>query len=359
MSTPPPGLDHLPTMVADLLGHASVDLDDATIEPVEYDVPSLTTVARHWVCGAARTPRGEEQYRLFVKQVQAVQHSPVFEHIPLEIQEMVRTAYPWNIEGAVYRSDLARRLPRGLAMPRAVGVFDTDPDSTTIWLEAIPARTAVWSLERYERAAYLLGRLSASATVRDLSDVGEFRWNVTDYVNGRLQLSIIPQIESEAAWQHPQFTDLQHRMRVAASRAHAYGRELLGMPHLASHGDASPNNLLAGRGSDEFVLIDFGLWLSKPVGFDLGQLVAGEAQLGRVPGVDFAALDEHCVLAFARGLAEEGCDIDVETVRRAHALQLFLFSGISTLPEAEMPVEHIAARALLARHSLDLLDRTP
>ena len=130
------------------------------------------------------------------------------------------------------------------------------------------------------------------------------------------------------------------------------------MPHLASHGDATANNLLASTDPDGFVLIDFGFWLRQPVGFDLGQLMAGEVQLGRLPDVPLPELDARCVAAYTRGLAEEGVDIPLDVVQRAHALQLLIFAGLSSLPDEGMPAEQVAARAALARHSLDLFDAT-
>lgn len=354
--------DKLAGMVADLLGHDTVEVLDSTVERVAYDVPSITTVGRHWVSGTARTPAGEEPFRLFVKHVQAWQHSPTFQQIPAEVREIAAASYPWRIEAEVYRSDLARRLPEGLSMPRAVGVFDVDPDSVVVWLETVPEDVAPWDLAQYERAAYLLGRLAARPGVLELSAVGNFPWDVTDYVDTRLQFDVIPQVQADETWQHPAVArlfgdDLRDRLRAACGLADAYGRELAALPHLASHGDACRNNLLGGQRGD-LVLIDFGLWLPKPVGHDLGQLVAGELQLGRAPTTPLGALDERCVAAYARGLADEGFLIDIDVVRRAHALQLFLFNGAPGLPEPGEPDDHIAARALLVRHSLDLLDAT-
>lgn len=355
--------EKLATMVAAVLGHDTVELIDCTVEPVDYDVASLTTIGRHWVSGAALTPAGTQPYRLFVKQVQAWHHSPAFQAIPPEVRERAAAQYPWRIEAAVYRSDLAGRLPDGLSMPRCLTAFDVDPDSVVLWIEAVPNPPTPWDAARYGRAAYLLGRLSASAKVRELDDVGRFDWSVMDYVHGRLLGGVVPAVMSDPPWRAPAVAaafgpDLRDRLRAACAQVEQLGLELLAMPHLASHGDASPNNLLAGCDPDEIILIDFGLWRGKPVGFDLGQLVGGEAQLGRLPDVPLTELDELCVGEYTRGLADEGVRLEAETVRRAHALQLFLFSGASTLPDDEQSAAHCDARARLARHSLDLLDRT-
>jgi len=149
--------DVLAGMVADLLGHDCVDLGEVCVEPVEYDVPSLTTIGRFWVTGTARTPRGDQQYRMFVKHVQAWHHSPWFQQVPEDVRDFAAASYPWRIEAAVYASDLRRRLPDGLAMPRALGILDREPDSVVLWVEAVDHVPQRWDAERFERAAYLLG----------------------------------------------------------------------------------------------------------------------------------------------------------------------------------------------------------
>lgn len=357
----------LTAMVADLLGHPpqEVTLVSSRAASVDYDVASITTVGRWWVTGVARTPVGEQDFRMFVKHVQAWHHSPFFAFVPEEARDFARTTVPWRTEAEVYRSDLADRLPEGLTLPRALGVHDRDPDAVVMWLEASEHPVVAWDTARYERAAHLLGRMSGSSDVAPLAGVGDFEWHVMTYVAGRLLHDVVPTVMSQEAWARPAvssaFGDLQDRMRSACGRLADYAQELAAMPHRASHGDACPNNLLPGATREDFVLIDFGFWMPQPVGFDLGQLIGGEVQLGRLPGVDLADLDERCLLAHREGLAAEGVTIDLDLLRRAHALQLLLFSGISSLPSddpEEMDDEHVRARAALARHSFDLLERT-
>jgi thiamine kinase-like enzyme len=133
------------------------------------------------------------------------------------------------------------------------------------------------------------------------------------------------------------------------------------MPHLTGHGDACAANLLAGPDGD-FVLIDFGFWNVLPVAFDLGQLLVGEVQLGRQPASTVPETDAAIVAAYVEGLRAEGCDIPESTVRRAHALQLLLFTGLSSVPVEffDAPptpaLERLAAdRAEVAAYSLDLV----
>ena len=98
----------------------------------------------------------------------------------------------------------------------------------------------------------------------------------------------------------------------------ALAAEADALPRLLSHGDACPNNLLAGERDDELVMIDFGFWGGAPVGFDLTQLLVGDVQIGRRGADDLAELDEALVTAYVAGLRAEGCD-DARRSRSAAA----------------------------------------
>jgi thiamine kinase-like enzyme len=172
---------------------------------------------------------------------------------------------------------------------------------------------------------------------------------------------------SDELWQHPLcagFEGLVERLRATGQQAAELAAEAGALPALLSHGDACPNNLLAGEDGD-FVMIDFGFWGAAPVGFDLTQLLVGEVQLGRRGTDDLAELDEALVAAYVAGLRAEGSDVPEEQVRRGHALCMMVMTGLSTVPfdlfDAPLTPEtqRIAAdRAELARYALDLLDAT-
>ena len=150
--------------------------------------------------------------------------------------------------------------------------------------------------------------------------------------------------------------------------APALAAELATYPVLTAHGDACPNNLLPGRVDDDVVLIDFQFWNALPVGFDLGQLLVGDVQIGRGRADTLAETEAAIVPAYVEGLRAEGCDLPLSAVRRAHALQLAIFSGISAVPFDLLPRWDDATatallavarnRAAVARFSLDLLDAT-
>ncbi len=351
-----------------------IELLSVEIETVEYDLSAITTGGRWWVRGEARVDGEIRPWSFFVKVVQSWSRSPLFEMVPEDVREMAAASVPWRTEPLVYRSDLATRLPDGLLMPVAHGVFDLDEASASIWLEEVevPAAAVPWDLERFGLAAGLLGRLAASPTVAVLADVGRDGWTVADYLHGRLTHQVVPMLRDPGLWHHPLMAgtfdaELRDRLLAAADRVADHVAELDAMPKLTGHGDACPNNLLPRPdGRPGFVLIDYGFWGSRPVGFDLGQLLVGEVQLGRRPTTALAATEDVIVDAYVDGLRAEGCDLDPAVVRRAHALQLLIFTGLSTMPFEHFgapPTDELIAlsaeRAALARFSLDLLASTP
>jgi len=358
----------LAAMVAQLLHEDEVELLDTRVEPVDYDLPAITTGGRWWVAGHVATPCAKAPFRMFVKLVQSWERHPFFAFVPEEHRELAASGVPWKTEAEVYRADLTGRLPDGLSMPRALGVFDLDPLSSAIWVEEVPARAATWDRQRYERAAYLLGRLSGSPALAPLAGLRDLDWSLGTYAEGRVTVQVLPLLLGEDIWQHPlcaEFADLRERLRAAGRQVVALAAEADALPSVLGHGDACPNNLLAGEHDDELVMIDFGFWGGAPVGFDLTQLLVGEVQLGRRGTDDLAELDEAIVTAYVAGLRAEGCGIPEAAVRRGHALCLLIMTGLSAVPfdlfEGPITPETLriaADRAELARHALDLVEGT-
>jgi hypothetical protein len=355
----------LAAMVADLLHEDEVELMDSQARVVDYDLPAITTAGRWWVSGHAATPCAKAPYRLFVKQVQCWSRSPFFEFVPEKLRDWAAATVPWRTEADVYRSDLVRLLPEGLSAPRALGVFDLDELSSSVWLEEVPLRPATWDTQRYERAAYLLGRFSASPGLAALGNLRHVEWTMTTYATGRLAVQVVPELMGDEVWQHPlcaAFDDeLKDRLRAAAARSPDLAAEADALPTMLSHGDACPNNLLATTASDDFVMIDFGYLGDAPIAFDLSQLLIGDVQIGRRSAEGLAELDEAIVAAYVAGLRAERCDVPEAQVRRSHALCLLLMTGLSALPFDlfDRPVDEetlriSADRAELARFALEL-----
>lgn len=348
-----------------------VTLVSSSVEEVAYDLPAITTAGRYWVRGTATADDGEPwPFELFVKQVQSWSRHPLFASVPDEMKELAAATVPWRTEPLAYRSDLADRLPDGLRMARSLGVFDLDELSAAVWLEKVPARTVTWDAERFARAAYLMGRFAASPQVVERADVGEFPFTIQIYLDGRLENQVLPALRDDEVWEHPLVSaafdeELHERLLRAADEAPAYVAELLALPRYAAHGDACPNNLLVVDGHDGFVLIDFGYMTPEPLGFDLGQMLVGDVQTGKIAASALGWIEDAILPAYTDGVRAEGVEMTQEAVRRAHALHLMVFSGLSTLPlehlgEEPTPELHAMAaeRALIARFALDLLDAT-
>ena len=362
----------LTSMVAALLGSDpdGTTLSSSLAEEVPYDLPAITTAGRYWVHGGARVDGVEAPYRLFAKHVQSWTRSPLFAQVPPDLREQAAALVPWRTEALVYRSDLRDRLPEGLAMPRCLGVFDLDELSAAIWLEPVPVREVPWTTARHAHAAHLLGRMAASPRVLELATVGRHDFSIHDYLRGRLTIQVLPMLHDARVWEHPLVSGsfdpaLRHRLLAAADRVAALVDELAAYPMLTSHGDACANNLLAAEGTEDVVLIDFGFWTLQPVGFDLAQLLVGDLQIGRGTSDRLADVEAAIVPAYVAGLRAEGCAVPERVVRRAHALQLLVFTGLSAIPVElldQPPTPALQAvsrtRADIVRFSLDLLDTT-
>jgi hypothetical protein len=347
-----------------------VALVDVSVEEVAYDLPAITTAGRYWVRGTATSGEEPWSFELFVKHVQCWSRSPLFAQVPEEMRELAAAGVPWRTEALAYRSDLAERLPGGLRMPHCLGVFDLDELSAAVWLQKVPTTIVTWDTDRFARAAFLMGRFAARPGVVELGDVGGHPFTVRDYLDGRLTGQVLPILRDDGIWHHPlvvaTFDDELHgRLLSAADVAASYVEELMALPRLASHGDACPNNLLVVEGHDGFVLIDFGFMTIEPVGFDLGQLLVGEVQTGRLPASTLDEIEGAILPAYAEGLLAEGFEITQTVLRRAHALQLMVFTGLSALPfelldRPPTPELHAVAaeRSAIARFALDLVEAT-
>jgi Phosphotransferase enzyme family len=358
--------------VANGVSEDRVELLTAIAEVVPYDLEALMTAGRYWVHGTTQIDKQVKSFRFFVKHVQSVARSPILEMVPPQMRALLLDLLPWETEPRIYRSDLVSRLPEGLAMPAAYAVRDLDVESAAIWLEAVPSAETTWDVERFAHAAYLLGRLAASSSVRPLARIsgGLARRTIRGFAEGRLVPAVLPPLASDELWQHPlvagSFDDaLRTRLVAAADAVWSIVEELETMPTGTSHGDACPRNLMVRLDSEDLTLIDFGFWGEAPLGFDLAQLLLAEVQMGERSAHDLDELERRCLPAYVRGLRAEGCEVDEALVRRAHALVMLVFCGYSAVPFEQLgqpPTPHLAriarGRAHSANFILDLVEAT-
>ncbi|MGO4599977.1 phosphotransferase [Terrabacter sp. 2RAF25] len=376
----------------ELLAHAATALGidgalcrlaGSQAEVVDYDLDAITTGGRWWVTADLATPDGPASVRFFVKLVQSWSRSPFFASVPPEFRATAERGVPWRTEPLVYASDLADRLPSGLTMAATVDIRPVDDLSTVIWLREVDVVGSDWPVDELARAARRLGRLAASPRVRPLSAIGEAdgRRGVRSYAEGRLPAQVAPMLRSDEVWRHPVLTatfgtSVRERLLTHLDRVDEYVEWLETVPEGTAHGDACTNNLLVQAGSDELVLIDFGFWSTQPLGFDLGQLLLGDVQIGRRAAATLDEVEQACLPAYVDGLRDEGCDLHLDAVRRAHALQMLIFSGFSSFmleglldpssggrgtggpgPDAAL-LEQAAERARITEFVLDLVDET-
>ncbi len=362
-------------IVARSLGEdpATVTVLGVEASVVPYSLDAITTAGRYWVTARAATAQGERSARMFVKHVQNWRRSPLFQYVPYEMREMAARTVPWRSEPLLYRSDLRHRLPPGLCMPEALHVEFLDEASAAIWLPAFDVVEHDWETADFAQAAFLLGRLAGSPAVAGLASLGDAdgRHTMRTYTEGRLAVQVAPALRSGELWQAPWLAeafdaDLRSRLLAMLDRVPSFVDEVEATPEAVAHGDACPNNLLHVTGSDDIVLIDYGFWSLQHVGFDLGQLLVGDVQMGRRPASTLPELEAACVPAYVAGLAAEGVSVDTATVARAHALHLLVFTGLSTPltgpppPDADPDVlAHEAhERAAISRFCLDLVTST-
>ena len=203
--------------------------------------------------------------------------------------------YRWRTEGEVYASKLAEAMPAGSRLPTVYSIEELDEQRTALWMEDISeCPDAAWTDERFRDAATLLGRLAGTSAARDLGpDISAVRDadRLRFYLDGPGAMVFMPAIRGEDLWRVPAVADAADRhliagLRSLTDRADELADEMLALPTLPAHGDASPQNLLiesAGGGPGgitEFVVIDWGLYGGACAGFDLGQLLAGLGQPG-------------------------------------------------------------------------------
>jgi hypothetical protein len=364
-------LDRLAAMVAAHLGTPRAQVITVQVDTHPYDLPAITTAGRFRVSGTARAGSPDPvRYSFFVKVVQAYARSPLAQQLPASVRDRVAPLVPWRTEPDLYLTDLAARLPDGLTVPRAYGVYDLGEDSAAIWLEMLPARAVTWRLADHRRAAYLLGRLAASPAVAPLAARVPVVRTARNFTRWWLEHNVIPDLYDDELWRRPPIAEsfdgrLRSRMLAAVDALPEFLDELESLPTATAHGDACTRNLLIREPDGRLALIDFGFFGTAPVGFDLGQLLLGEIQLGQRPAGQLPRLEDECLPAYVRGLRDEGSSVSPAQVRRAHALLLTIHHAIPAIPFEHRTTEPSYAlhrlfenRAQTTRFILDLLEVT-
>ncbi|WP_433161438.1 phosphotransferase [Kribbella sp. CA-247076] len=341
--------DDLTALVRAVTGQPEAEPGDVRVEVVDYPIGTPSTAALLRVVGTATLPTGDTvSWSAFVKKLQSVRHWPFLGMVPEPFREKFIRDLPWQLEIVVHRSGLGDLLPDGMRLPTAYRIDLYDDDRGTIWMENVIQEPGPWPIERFERAAYLLGRLSARRQphlVEPLLPRGECNqpgYALRNYTNGRVTMNALPALADPETWRHPMLAAAvchlgDHRLRddllALAERLPAVLDGLDALPQCYQHGDASPQNLLVPRDTpDEFVVIDWGFDCPQAVGFDLGQLLVGLAHAGELSPEALPVVHKTIVKGFLSGLAEDGMAATKEQVLYGYLGSLLARATFTALP---------------------------
>jgi hypothetical protein len=352
----------------------------ARVEVFDYEIGTPSTEALLRVLGTAELPDGGTvDWSVFVKKLQSARHWPLMHLIPEPFQQDFIDNLPWRLELAVHRSDLATLLPDGLRMPAIHQLTEYDDDRATLWMEDVDQTPGGWTLDRFEHAANLLGRLSARRQphlVRPLlprADVEIPGVGLRYYTQGRVMTTALPMLADDQTWQHPLLADaicstgdhgLRDELLALAGRLPVVLDRLDGLPQTYQHGDASPQNLLVPKDKpDEFVVIDWGFDCPQAIGFDLGQLLVGLAHAGELAPEELPAIHPVILVAFLEGVAAEGMTVSEDEVLYGYLGSLLARATFTALPleqlgkTTECGLELFEERVRLTRVLVDLVSQ--
>jgi hypothetical protein len=336
--------DDLTALVRTITGDPAAVPESVRVEPVDYPIGTPSTESLHRVFGTS----GGVGWSCFVKKFQSVRHWPMIDQLPAEFRPLFIHNLPWQLEIAVHRSDIAALLPEGMRLPATYRIDVYDDDRATLWMENVVQAAGPWPIERFERAAYLLGRLSAR---RQPHLVEPFlpREHVTTpgialrfYTEGRIRRTALPALADPQTWRHPLLSaavcnlgdhGLRDELLALGERVPAVLDALEALPQCYQHGDASPQNLLVPHDKpDEFVVIDWGFDCPQAVGFDLGQLLIGLSHAGELSPEALPVVHKVILRSFQEGLAVEGMQVSEDEVLYGYLGSLLVRAAFTALP---------------------------
>jgi hypothetical protein len=263
-----------------------------------------------------------------------------------------------------------------MRLPATYRIDVYDDDRATLWMENVTQAAGPWPIERFERAAYLLGRLSAR---RQPHLVEPFlpREHVTTpgiglrfYSEGRVLRTALPALADPQTWRHPLLSaavcnlgdhGLRDDLLALGEQVPAVLDALEALPQTYQHGDASPQNLLVPHDSpDEFVVIDWGFDCPQAVGFDLGQLLIGLAHAGELAPEALPVVHKVILRSFQEGLAVEGMQVSEDEVLYGYLGSLLVRAAFTALPlelfgKSDASLALFEQRVQLTRAMLDLV----
>ncbi|WP_188189864.1 phosphotransferase [Nonomuraea sp. SYSU D8015] len=351
----------LTDLVRESLGDPLAEIADQHAELLDHGPGMLSTASLHRVHG---TTTSGATWSFFVKSIHAIRHWAGYATVPEHLRPAIEAHFPWRADADVY---LARpELPAGLRLPRMYRLDDLGDDRLVMWLEYVHVAAAAWDLDRYRRAARLLGDLAVARPVAGRSSGPREPLNrgLHYYRSGPLANVFLPAMRDPATWRNPLVAEnadplLRADLLALAERIDPLLEALDRLPHTLVHGDAGPGNLLIpADGSAEFVAIDWSWPYPAAVGFDLGQLLVGRAHTGELHPEDLPAVHEAIEVAYA---APASSLADPGEISFGYVASLVLRSAWTAIPfemlgQEPTPELHelFRKRAGLARFIVDL-----
>jgi hypothetical protein len=343
------------------------EIAEWAVTPDAYPVLTPSTEALDRVAGVTAAGR---RLGVFVKTLHSLRHWPMIEMIPGALREASFARFPWRVEADVYRSTLVAKLPDGLRAPRIYAIDELGDERVRVWMEDVPEARVAWDVTRYTAAARRLGRLAGRSLREGLrADGPTLAPGLRFIFTAKTAIFDIPALHSDEVWRNPLMAalagadpTLRGDLMDLADEASSIVDALERLPQAIAHGDACPQNLLPDPlRADGFVAIDWGFTSLAPLGYDLGQLLAGRAESGDAEEKDMPRIHDAILPAYIEGLHEEQVDPIAEDVRRGFIGGLLLRSAFTALPldrlrrpQTEGDVAVFARRGRYARYLLDL-----
>ena len=324
MFTPPELLD------ADAIDAVKgLGIDDpaaATLEEVGYPLGSPATAALYRVRG----PQGS----LFCKVLQHVRHWPSLQSLPPHLVDDFVVQLPWRAELALWEPRVLATLPDGLRAPTLHALVEMPDERAAVWMEDVVEDPAPWDLDRYRRAAHLIGRWNARSTDPGLlAQCAHTRPNyaLRMYAENAVAHRGLMPLADDGLWSHPwlvEHADLRAQLQSLAAEIPSMLDRMDSFVLCNPHGDASPQNLLVPADDPEsFAVIDISFCAPHALGFDLGQLLVGLTHAGLMPAARIPEIAAAIVPAYAEGLHAEGIHDQDAAARDAFVTGVLLRSG--------------------------------
>lgn len=345
-----------PDTTLDALVGRPVDHDSVELLGVGYDVGSPATGGLLRVRGV---DADDEPWSFFVKILQHVRHWPLLPMLPAGFAEQFAAEFPWRGELDAWESDFADRLPDEMRLPILHRLVDLGDDRLAMWMEDVVQSEAPWTLDRYARAARMLGRLAAAGSTDAALAACPLAtgFAMRMWAERALPMRGFAPLADDELWATPNLADhadLRADLIELSRAVPALLDTLDALPQAMPHGDASPQNLLVPADEpDTFVVIDISFQSPLPLGYDLGQLLVGLIHAGMQAAIQLPAVHLVILDAYLAGLEDEGLAADRATVELGYVGSLLIRSGFTSLPYERLADPHIgpsfAERVALTR----------